>query len=204
MKLNKSGKASLAYWHPNFRVESKLPDTKIIRTAFLINAAAVTVLLLVIFLLVSRERERGDVQAAVGSANEGGLGRDIADNQPKLLEVQKLQRDFFAAEKKVREIEAFVTPTLVGSDFLNQIARTLPRLTIITAIEYRSDAVKLRGTLIGASERATVLAKDYVEKLKRDQVLAKWVAKVDLNNLSREQSTGRLTFEIEMKLKPRK
>ena len=204
MKLNKSGKASLAHWHPNFRVEGKLPDTKVIRTAFLINAVAVTVLLVAAFFLVSRERELNDVRASIGSAAEGGLNKDIADNQPRLAQAQKLQGSFSATEKKVREIEAFVTPTLVASDFLGQIAKTLPRLTMINTIDYRGESVKLRGTLIGASERATILAKDYVEQLKRDPVLATWVARVELNNLDREQASGRLTFEIELKLKPRK
>jgi Tfp pilus assembly protein PilN len=204
MKLNKSGKASVANWHPNFRVVDKLPDTKVIRTAFLINAVAVTLLLVVLFALVWRERELADVRAVIGSATEGGLKKDIADNQPKLAQAQKLQGSFAAAEKKMREIEAFVTPSLVASEFLSQIARSFPRLTVINSIDYRGDSVKLQGTLVGASERATVQAKAYVDQLSRDPALAARVGTVRLNKLEREQTTGRLAFEIELVLKPRK
>jgi len=204
MKLNKSGRASEANWHPNFRVVEKLPDTKVVRTAFLINAIAVTLLLVVIFALVWRERELGDTRAIIGSATDGGLKKDIADNQPKLVQALKLQGDFAAIEKKAHEIETFVTPKLVASDFLSQIARTFPRLTVITAIEYRGDSVKLQGVLVGASERATVQAKAYADQLTRDQILATRVSAVRLNKLEREQSTGRLAFEIELTLKPLK
>jgi hypothetical protein len=75
---------------------------------------------------------------------------------------------------------------------------------VISGIDYRGDTVKLRGSLIGASERATALAKDYVGRLARDPALAVRISDVRLNSLERDHATGRLTFEIEMKVKPRK
>jgi Tfp pilus assembly protein PilN len=204
MKRNKPGKSSVANWHPNFRVVEKLPDTKVIRTAFLINTVAVTILLLVSFALIWRERELSEISAKIGDVREGGLKKEIADLQPKLDQVVKLQREFSATEKKVREIESFVTTPLVASEFLRQISQTLPRLTVISGVDFRGQTVTLRGSLVGASERATALAKNYVERLSHDPSLAVRICDVRLNNLERSQATGRLTFEIEMKLKPQK
>jgi hypothetical protein len=204
MKRNKSSKAAVANWHPNFRVVDKLPDVKVIRTAFLVNAIAVTLMLVVGYAFFWRERELAEVRAAIGAPTKGGLQKDIADGQPKLAAAVKLQTEFAATEKKVREVEAFVSTPLLCSEFLAQVSRTFPRLTVLTGIEYRGDLVKLQGTLVGASERASVLAKAYAEQLARDPVLAPRVSAARLAKLEREQTTGRLAFEIELTLKPRK
>lgn len=204
MKQNSQISHTDVLWHPNFRVVATLPDTKVIRTAFLVNAVAGSLLVVVLFALVSRELALGEVRAELGSVETTGVLREIADGQPKLTQMSKLQGDFAAAEAKLREIEGFVSSPLVGSVFLSDIARTLPRLIVINAIEYREGNVVLQGTVVGASERATVLAKQYAEQLASEPAFASTVAKVQLRRLEREKTTGRLSFEIDMALKLRK
>ena len=44
-KSDASTAAQVPPWHPNFRNYEKLPDVKQVRTAFFVNAAAITVAL---------------------------------------------------------------------------------------------------------------------------------------------------------------
>lgn len=188
--------ATPEFWHPNFRIEETLPDTKVIRTSFVVNFAAAALALLLGAWFVQRELAAAGLRTQVAEWEN-----TIATNQPRLTKAAQQQKDFAAAEKKVREIETFVAPRLVASDFLKTIADTLPKLITLDLIEVGTDTVHLRGSVVGATERSAPLAKAYAEQLGANPVLAAQMQSVRLVTQNRDQVANRFTFEIEMKLK---
>jgi len=196
MKANKPNSQTVALWHPNFRVEATLPDTKVIRTSFMVNIAAVALVLATLAYGVTREQELAGAQAQVAEWDAR-----IQASTPAYTKAVKLQKDFSAAEKRLKEIDGFVTAEFVASTFLQQLAVTLPRLCTIDSAEFGGQGVKLRGSIEGPSVKATDIATAYVNQLKADPLFSAQMQSVMLNSITRDLSDTRMTFEIEMKLK---
>jgi Tfp pilus assembly protein PilN len=182
------------YWHPSFRIAETLPDTKVIRTSFAVNALAVGAVLAVGTFLYLRETAASDVQAQVVEAQA-----KAAAAKPRVDKAMALQKDFSASESKVREVETFLTPRLVASDFLAIVSATLPRLVTLESIEMYAEGIRLRGSVVGASERSAPLAKAYAEQLATNPLLKEQMSVIKLNNQNRDQAGDRFTFEIEMR-----
>lgn len=194
--MKSSKQSASTYWHPSFRITESLPDTKVIRTSFAVNAAAVAAVLGLGAILVTREVSTSGVRE-----QSAELSAKIASAQPRLAKAGEYQNRFSSAEQKLREIQGYLTPSLVASDFLVIIAETLPRLISIDSIEMSAGGVRLRGSVVGASERSAPLAKNYAEQLAEHPVLKEQMTSIRLNNQNRDQTGDRFTFEIEMKLK---
>ncbi|MFT3830075.1 MAG: hypothetical protein QM691_10270 [Opitutaceae bacterium] len=184
------------FWHPNFRNEEGLPDTKVIRTSFAVNAVAIAAALAAGAFLYNRESALSEMRGQIEAENA-----KIEAAKPRVAKALELQKQFSEAEKKIREIETFVTPKLSASDFLITIAETLPRLTTLDSIEMSADSIRLRGAVVGSSERSAPLANAYAEQLGSDPAIKQLISGIKLNNQVRDQANDRFTFEIEMKLK---
>lgn len=198
MKLNSQISHTDVLWHPNFRVVATLPDTKVIRTAFLVNFVAIGLFLGTGAVLVLREQELATVRAQTAE-----LDARIAENAPKVAQAIKLQEEFTALEKRLKEIDVFGTPDFVASQFLRRLAETLPRFFTIDAAEVLDKGVRLKGTIVGSSSKATELATAYVDQIKADPLLSGQMHSVMLNTITRDPGANRMVFEIEMKMKPR-
>jgi hypothetical protein len=196
MKANNQNSHTGVLWHPNFRVVATLPDTKVIRTSFMVNAAAVALVLATAAYGVTREQELAGTRAQV---NEWDTR--IRASTPAYTKAVNLQKDFSAAEKRLKEIDGFVTSDFVASTFLRQLAVTLPRFCTIDSAELSGQGVKLRGSIEGPSVKATDIATAYVDQLKADPLFSSQMQSVMLNSITRDQSDTRMSFEIEMKLK---
>ena len=90
-------------WHPNFRDYQKLPDVKVVRTAFFVNGGAVFVALGLAVYVASQE------------VHLHTLGAQIAEEQAKIDRAKKGSEQALAAFKKFQaeeavtlEVDAFV------------------------------------------------------------------------------------------------
>lgn len=199
MKANKQSSQAAPLWHPNFRVVETLPDTKLIRTSFLVNAAAVALVLATAAFWVLREQDLAGIRAQTQTCDAR-----ILENTPKYAQASKFQKQFTEAEKRLKELDGFVTADFVASVFLRRLAETLPRMLTVDAVEMYGTGVRLRGTIVGPSAKATDIATAYVSQLKADPLFSAQMQSAMLNSITREPEANRMVFEIEMKLKPRK
>ena len=198
MKPNKQAKQQAEAWHPNFRIEETLPDTKVIRTSFLINGVAALVLVVAISLCVRNELAISEMRGHAEDAR-----KEIVEKTAKFKQAQEQQKEFTVLEKKVREIDAFTKTNFNASSFVLHLGATLPRLVILDSVDIRNGVIQMHGTFIGASERATQLANGYLDQLKQDAQLAAIVQEIKLKSLERDQqgANQRLSFTIELKIK---
>ena len=193
MKPSKKPAGPALFWHPDFRVVAALPDTKVIRTSFLVNFAAVAVLLRRGVLVYRQESEISSVRSQVDEWT-----RRTEAQRPQLTKATQMQKEFSDGEKKVRQIQEFVAPRIIASDFLLLIAETLPRLTLIDVIDMSAEVVRLRGTVVGSSAS---LAQTYADQLAAHPAIVAITDSVRLRSQNRDQAGNRFTFEIELKLK---
>ena len=199
MKPNKQISQTGVLWHPNFRVVATLPDTKVIRTSFIVNVAAVGLVLATSAFLVLREQETAEVlaQTATWTAR-------IQGGTPAYATATKFQKDFSEGEKRLKEIEAFVTTDHVASLFLRRVAETLPRYCTIDAVEMYGLGVRLRGSLVGSSVKVPDIATTYAKQLETDPFFSSQMQSVKLDSLEPEKDANRMLFVIEMKCKAKK
>lgn len=183
-------------WHPDFRNVATLPDNKVVRTDFIVNGVALAVLLLMAWAFYSRE-----VQLTAATSESARWIADIEASKPKFNEALGLQREFTEAEKRLEEVAAFTKSPVEIAELINRLGGSLPKLVAIDVVERRDDSFVIRGTIVGASERATGIANAYLDALNADAYFAQRFEGIRLNNINREAKSNRLFFEIGMKLK---
>lgn len=197
MKQNKGqNSGQVPGWHPDFRIAASLPDNKVVRTDFIINGVALAILAVVVWMFYSRE-----VQLDQATEEVARWVADIEANKPKYSEALGLQREFSEAEKRITEVAAFTKSPVEIAELINKLGTSLPRLVAIDVVERKEDVFVIRGTIVGASERATGIANSYLDALNADTYFAQRFEGIRLNNINREARSNRLFFEIGMKLK---
>lgn len=183
-------------WHPNFRNFERLPDTKAVRTSFFVNGVAVVIAISLLLVFAYQEYALYVLKRQV-TEWEGRIDHDQKASAAAVAEYKKFQEE----EKKVAELDAFVTSKIVFSDMLLDLSRTLPPRIALQNVVYRIDGVNLRGVVRGAGDRASGEVASYVQKLKSEPAFSKVFDSITQSALARESQGGRLSFELFMKYK---
>ncbi len=195
-KKNDAGAAPLVpAWHPNFRNYEKLPDIKVVRTAFFVNAGAVTVALaLAIFCAMQEWQLHGlnlqidDWQKQI-DRDKGGSAKAVA-----------LYKKFQAEEAKIVEVDAFGKAKQVVSDLIVHLGQTLPSNIALDGLDLRDNGLVVRLTVRGTSDAALGYATNYLDQLRADKKLAQF-DEFSITTSTRNPSTGRLAVEMFFRLR---
>jgi hypothetical protein len=182
-------------WHPNFRNPERLPDIKVVRTAFSLNALAVIVVVVLLGYTAYREYHlyelRFDTEVALAN---------IQSRKPESEGAVVLFKSFQEEEKKVMALSAFLGGSkLMVSDFVLELGRTLPDEILLNGIDSRPAAVTLRGTIKGAADEASGRAVAYVESIRENPKIGGFFETVTLTNIVRDPATGLIQFVIDLK-----
>lgn len=187
-------------WHTNFRNFERLPDTKVVRTTFFINTAAIAVAVGMLLWVASREYTNRGIHEQIASAQA-----QIDSNKKQNAEALKLSKAFLEEEKKVTEAVAFIKVPIPPGEFVDLIGKTLPKEFLIEYIEARLDAkpavFQLRGKIAGTPDQASGMASSYVDMLKAHPRIGAVFDPIVLRNLNREAEPGVLAFDISLTVK---
>jgi Tfp pilus assembly protein PilN len=185
----------ISAWHPNLRNRERLPDTKVVRTLFFVNFAAIMIAasLLVYFFyqeyrINNLNRQVVDWQTQIGT------------NKKSAAQAVILSKKFAEEEKKINELNEFLKRRLVLSEFLLYLGRTLPADLAMDTVEVRANGVNLRGTATGSPEEASGRALAYVELIKQDKYFNGIFEDVN-QDVRRDQGNVQLTFELFLRFK---
>jgi hypothetical protein len=183
-------------WHPSFRNYERLPDIKVIRTVFFVNAVAVTVAFTMFTVLIFKEYHLHSLRRQVADVRAQS-DRDKPGSDQAIALFKKFQSE----EKKILEIDAFLKARPLLSDLLLQIGRTLPKNIALNSLDVHDNGLVMRGTVRGAPELASGEASNYVEQLRGDRAIKVLFDEVTLTSISRNGQTGRLSVELFLKFK---
>lgn len=201
LKKRDAAPAVAPAWHPNFRNFERLPDTKVVRTNFFINVAAVAIALVLGGLVGWREYQAGVLRGQAAT-----LQTEIDQRKKQSDEGLRLTRLFNEEDKKFAEAAAFVKTPMLPTELLHLLGASLPAEIQLEFVDYRpTDAdprCTLRGLAAGTKDQASGAASAYVETLRTQPRFAEVFASVNLTTINADPRTGSLIFEIVMKLKP--
>ena len=198
--LKKKSEASAApqvpAWHPNFRNYEKLPDIKVVRTAFFINAAAIAIALaLAIYTGMQEWRLRG-INAEIAEA-EKRIERDKRGSDQAVALFKKFQ----AEEAKINEVDAFLKSKPSVAKLLLHLGRTLPPNIALDNFDLREGGLALRMSVRGTPEVASGYAEAYLQQLSADKELAQFDDFKFTSAPARNPSTNRMTVEFFLRFK---
>ena len=183
-------------WHPNFRNYEKLPDIKVVRTAFFVNGAALTLAASLLIYFGSQEWTLHGLNAQVAEAQQK-IDHDKSGSDQAVA----LYKKFQAEEAKIAEVDTFVKSRLLVSDLIVHLGKTLPPNIAIDNFDLRDTGLSLRLTVRGAPEAAAGYATAYIDQLRADKELARF-DDFAATGSSRNASTGRLAVEMFLHLRP--
>ena len=198
-KSEQSQAKLISAWHPNFRNRERLPDTKVVRTFFFINATAIALVLGLILLIVLQELAIKDLGRKIDAAEA-----QTATNQKGAADAVAMKGKFSVEEKKIRELDGFLQQRVVLSQLLIHLGSTLPSNLVIDSLDVRETGVDIRGTAAGSNPvEASGRTSAYVELLQRDGYFKDIFAakKIVLQDVRVDQTSGRVTFDLSLGFK---
>ena len=200
MKLSLSKKsdaqqAVAPLWHPNFRNFERLPDTKVVRTAFFINAVAVTVAL-VLLIYVGRSEWNLHVLRSQISDQEQLINRDKAASDQGIALYKKYKDE----EAKLIEVDTFLKSKPMASQILLHLGQTLPKEIALDRFDLKPAGLTLNITVRGATTQAADYVKAYIDQLRADKELTMF-DEPEQQNPERNALTGRITIQLILHLK---
>ena len=182
-------------WHPNFRNYEKLPDIKVVRTAFFVNGAAILLALGLTTYLAFQEWSLHVLRAQIADA-ERQVSHDKLGSDQALALFKKFQAD----EARMIEVDAFQKSKPTVSDLLVRLAQTLPTNIAIDSIDLRDSGMALRLTVRGAPDAATGYANAYLGQLRTDKEFARFDQTspngFSITNIQVNAATGRLGVDF--------
>jgi hypothetical protein len=178
-------------WHPNLRNVVQLPDTKVVRTAFFINGAAVLVAITVSLYFGYGEWKLYEVNKQIATWQRD-IDRDKTESEQSVALYQKFKME----ESKVQEIGDFVASKPVISALIMRLAQVTSKRIAFDSMEFRDAGITIRATVKGAPDRASGDVSAYERQLRTDKVLGPMFKSVTLNNPRRDAVSNRLVIEI--------
>lgn len=184
-------------WHPNFRNYEKLPDIKVVRTAFFVNVGAVTVALALLIYVGSKEWDLRQIRAEADEWN-AQIERDRSASNQAIAQFKKFQ----AEEAKINEADAFVKARPELSPLILRLGDTIPESIALEALELRENGLMLRLAVRGTPDTASGRATAYLEQLRADEELTKLFDTFNfVSTPTRNPATGLITVEFFLHLK---
>lgn len=133
--MSKRSKDIHPYWRPNFVDTSRLPDIKVVRTHFVINIVAVTLLCLAAAAFVQKE-----YRAFILTRTIAELKDQIEVATPENRANLKLSGEFRTGAADIADLEVFYLTPFRAYAFLQQLSAARPEELIFNEVSFREEA----------------------------------------------------------------
>jgi len=196
--LKRSKKEVQPNWHPNFRIQSELPDIKPIRTGFIINFVAVIVCIGLAALLVQQELKRMSLKES--NSQLSGIVEDSRTTNQAYL---KKSRDFASEVKPLQELENFYSSPILIYDFLIRLTEVRPddliydtvNFTESNRMERRRQITSYRLQINGKTRDLATLG-NFKSSIAELDFIEKYNGQVNETILTRDEATGVFPFNL--------
>ena len=183
-------------WHFDCRLSKELPDDNPIRGRFLASLLGSTVAAIALFYagitLYSHSILKNDIAY---------WNQQISANSALMAELQKVTVSIQSGGRRLEEITKLSQTPLPISDFVQEIGRTRPANLRIDMVEFHDGSAYIRGGLQETSQRASAQLSQYVSELRANPRLRSLFVSIAQTSMERNDKTGVISFEINLKLK---
>jgi hypothetical protein len=183
--------AAVSSWHPNFRNYEKLPDIKVVRTAFFVNGAAIFVALALGVYAGSKQLQLNEFNTQIAEEQRKVNASKQASDQA-IATFKKFQ----AEEAKFTEIDDFVKSKPLVSVLWMRLGETVPANIAFDNLDLRSDGLAMRLSVRGDAVAASGYATAYLEQLKADKKLSYFSEFAFTSTPTRNPTSGRMAVEF--------
>jgi hypothetical protein len=184
-----------AAWHPNFRNYEKLPDIKVVRTAFFVNGAAILLAVSLSIYFGYKEWSLHVLRGQIASA-DALIRRDKPISDQAVAQFKKFQTE----EARINEVDTFLKSKPSVSLLIIHLGRTLPPNIAIDSVILADNGLVLRISVKGG-DAGPGFANAYLEQLKVDKVLTERFDPAEMTTITINPTTGRWSAEINHRLK---
>jgi|ERR1043166_2871456 hypothetical protein len=184
-------------WHPNFRNAQKLPDIKVVRTAFFVNGAALFIVVALGIFFAFKEWQLREIKKQLTQ-----VGAQIARDKRVSDQAIGLFKKFQKEAEKVSEVDAFVKSKPLVSVLILRLAQTLPKNVALDSLELRESSMTLRLSVRGDAAAASGYATAYLEQLRADKELTLFDEVSFTGTPARNPATGRMAVEFLLRMRP--
>jgi hypothetical protein len=192
-RIKKDAIVSQANWHPNFRIAEALPDLKVVRTDFFINAISLSLAAVAVFFLAIREYKALSLKSEIATWEE-----KIESSRAENMAYLKLSKEFKDEKVKFEEVRDFIATDLPVTKFLENLGPTIPEGLDLDSMAFGGERVVIRGTILGNSETASIALSNYLDVLRENPGIGPRFSDISLTSLVRDARSEVLTFEIVM------
>jgi hypothetical protein len=181
-------------WHSDFRNLTTLPEDRVVRVRFLINACA-GALAVILFLLVGWQLlERHSVAAQLRFWED-----KIANQRREYEELQFVLRDYMMEAGRIQDAYDLIYSRFVPSEFILDISRSLPDRMTVDMIGYNLGTVTIRGNLAESPQQASRVLGHYIETLRNDPQIKPLFGDITAPSLDRTRQENLFNFQIVLK-----
>jgi len=199
-------KAAQRLWRPDFRDVQVLPDTKIIRTGFLLNFVAIAITLALIMLYLFKEYSLQSITQSVNS-----LERQVAESTPENRAVLDANKRFKQSAAIMEEVIAFDRQVVDYPVFIRELSSVLPMGVLLNELDMRSSqqkrannviaplSVELTGVIVGStSETPSQILTQFQDSIRELPSVAGQDLEMDLRQFQRNNELGNFSFTLQV------
>lgn len=211
--LNRNKKAPPKIWRPDFRDTQTLPDTKVIRTGFLLNFIAIALALAAMSAYLIKEYK---LQGLVREVQK--LTAQVDSSQSQNRAILDVNKKFRQSADVVEEAIAFDFQQVRFPDLIAEMSGVLGEGMILSSIqvdysdelvEDQNAAVPMVARLVGRVMEAAPgtpakILDDFQESIRGLPVLEGVTVNMDMENFGRNNQFGHFDFTllVEIELQP--
>ena len=180
-------------WHPNMRNFARLPDTKVVRTTFFVNGAAIFLALAMLLWFAFQEYKIHNLERQIADWDHQ-IDRDKRDSDKFIALYKKFQDE----QARVNEVDAYLSSRPAVSVIILHLGETLPKDIELDSFELSTTGLTLRGTVRGTPDEASGYASAYLDQLRGDKALNVYFEDCSFAGagVSRNPQTHRLSMQL--------
>lgn len=184
-------------WRPDFRIVEKLPDTKMVRTKFVVNFMAIGLLCVLVVVVGYREFSKLEINRQIASLKREQENR-VSGNRI----FTRFDGEFKSLADKVKDIKDFKKQPVHPAHLLVELSRMRTADVVFDAISYeniwnRGDEKELYQVQLNGKGRTTADISELKNRLRILEVQDGYEVRIDeQGNPTKNPETGVFSFII--------
>jgi len=186
-------------WHVDCRLIAELPEDSVVGMRFITYAVSCAVALAAVLFTGWYAYADLTVRRQIEDAEQR-----IEDDRWEVIEIRRLQRFYEMESKKIESAYSEMRNPILISEFITELGKTLPDRMVVDTLEFNEGRFVIHGRLREASERASLLLGNYLDKLRANPEVGPRFSSINVTSLDRSlEDEQMMTYAITMRLKPK-
>ena len=186
-------------WHVDCRLIGELPEDSVVGMRFITYAVSCAIAFAAVLLTGWYAYADLTVRRQIEDAEQ-----KIEDDRWEVIEIRRLQRFYEIESKKIESAYVEMRNPILISSYISELGKTLPERMVVDSIEFNEGKFVIHGRLREASERASLLLGNYLDKLRSNPEVGPHFSSINVTGLDRSlEDEQMMTYAITMHLKPK-